>query len=321
MDKRTFEQAFNAVFHDQSAFTDFCDFIIEKEIETFEIGGRKVFRTSTNERLKAYLRFIDRVILRHLFKDEDVVHSFIKGKSALTAVQSHANSKYFFLTDIKDFFPSINSSDVKRVLERDVERIPIIDLGNYIDHVVKITTVGGSIPVGFSTSPRLSNAYLYDFDQALKLFCQERNLIYTRYVDDIIISGNSYDQLSSLKHIVQDLLVRHGSPNLKLKESKTHITKLGNKVKILGLVVLPNGHITIDGKYKKRIELLLHFYSTDKDKYEDYLNKEFGGSEHSLFGLLHYARSVDPHYLEKIQRKYGFFSLKTLMEDKWNDQR
>ena len=63
--------------------------------------------------------------------------------------------------------------------------------------------------------------------------------------------------LLKLVCLQQELLVRHGSVKLKLKESKTHITKLGNKVKILGLVVLPNGHITIDGKYKEKINALV----------------------------------------------------------------
>lgn len=319
MSKRTFQQAFNAVFHKDYEFSDFCELDISNEIEEFEIGGRKIIRTS--EKLKKMLRFLDKVIFRNLAKDEDVVHSFVKGKSTLSAVMPHVNSRYFFLTDIRNFYPSIKSEDVRRILERDKDLLPASDFEDYIELVVNMTTVGGAIPVGFPTSPQLSNAFLLEFDRAVKDYCASCSILYSRYADDIIISGEKFEQLENLKEKIQFLLDKHASSELILKDSKTRITQIGNKVKILGLVVLPNGRITVDSKYKDKIETLIYFYLNDKDKYQDYLETEFSGSEHSLFGLLHYAKSVDPKYLEKLQRKYGVYSLKTLMEDKWSEQR
>jgi len=40
------------------------------------------------------------------------------------------------------------------------------------------------------------------------------------------------------------------------------------------------------------------------------------GKEQSLFGLLHYARSIDMNYIDKLQKKYGVYALRTLMEEK-----
>jgi RNA-directed DNA polymerase len=319
MTKRTFEQAFNVIFHDKIAFEDFCSLDIEKAVTTFEYDGRQIIKPS--DKFKKYLRFIDRVILRYLDKDEEVVHSFIKGKNTLSTVKAHTGNKYFFLTDIRSFYSNIKPDDIRKALERDKGLIPISDIENYIDLILKMTTYGGSIPVGFPTSPQLSNAFLFEFDKAVKSFCTDYSLIYTRYADDIIISGNSFDELSELRDKIQTFLNDFASPNLLLKKSKTHITHLGNKVKILGLSILPDGKITIDAKYKKKIELLLHFYTNNKDKYNNFLEEEFRGDEKSIFGLLHYAKSVDPAYLEKLQRKYGVYALRTLMEEKRDDQR
>ena len=319
MSKRTLEQAFNAVFHDKAAFVDFCAIDVSKEVETFSVSDRTVYKTS--DKFKKYLRFVDRVILRFLAKDEDVVHSFTKGKNTLTTVQAHSGNNYFFLTDIKNFYPNIKADDVLRLMKRDSHLVPILDIEAYIDRLTSMMTFGGSIPIGFPTSPQLSNAFLFEFDCAVKSHCKDNGLIYTRYADDIVISGKSFDELAELKTNVQILLEKYASPNLLLKEEKTHITHLGNKVKILGLLVLPNGQITLDAKYKKKLELLLHFYTTDEDKYKSFLEEEFKGSEKSLFGLLHYAKTVDPSYLEKLQRKYGVYALRTFMEEKWNDQR
>ncbi|KKM26213.1 hypothetical protein LCGC14_1587030 [marine sediment metagenome] len=319
LETKTLEKAFNAVFHNNYKFTDFVSFNVDEEIKVFEVDGRKVFKTS--DKYKAYLRFIDRVIFRHLAKNEKVSHAFVKGKSPLTAVQAHTASKYFFLTDIKEFYSNITCVDVLEVLSRDKQLIPISDFDEYIELIAKLTTIDGSLPVGLATSPKMSNAFLYEFDGVLDSYCTKNALSYTRYADDIIISGEQFSQLSSCKKTVQHYLNDYASDRMLINENKTLITQVGNKVKILGLIILPNGKITIDGKYKKKLELLLHFYTTDKNKFEDYLAQELKGKERSLFGLLHYAKSIDPNYLEKLQKKYGAYSLRYLMEDKWNDPR
>ncbi|WP_417499746.1 reverse transcriptase domain-containing protein [Methylophaga sp.] len=317
MSKRTLKEAFNAVFHDQNAYDDFRSSSLNAEIEQFQINQRTVIRQS--KKLKTYLRFINKVLFRHLAKNTAVVHSFIKDKNTLTAVSAHAENKYFFLTDIASFYQNIKKDDVKNILLRDQELIPISDIAEHLDFLSEITTYDDSLPVGYPTSPELSNAFLYDFDCAIKAFCDSESLVYTRYADDIIISGQRFEELSSLKQIVQEALHQHASDLMYLNEQKTLITSLGNKVKILGLVILPNGQITIDKKYKTKLETLLYFYSNDKTKYADYLKHTMDGKERSLFGLLHYANSVDPKYIKKLQRKYGVLTLRSLMEEKLDD--
>jgi RNA-directed DNA polymerase len=54
-------------------------------------------------------------------------------------------------------------------------------------------------------------------------------------------------------------------------------------------------------------------------RFQDYLEEHFAGKEQSLFGLLHYAKSVEPRYINKLQRKYGAYAITDLLENKWND--
>lgn len=319
INKRTLEQAFNAIFHGQESFADFCSVNINDEVETFTISGRRIFKTS--EKLKKYLRFIDRVILRHLSKDQDVVHSFTKDKNTFTAVNAHVCNDFFFLSDIKSFFSHISTKDVFLILKRDTENFPISDIEQYIEMLSLMMTYEDQLPVGFSTSPQLSNSFLYDFDCAVKNYCSKKSLLYTRYADDLIVSSNSFEKLENLKAIIQELLKNHASEKLLLNDKKTHITHLGNRVKILGLMILPNRMVTVDAKYKNKLELLLHFYLTNVEKYKSYLEDEFNGSEKSAFGMLHYVQSIDPKYLEKLQRKYGIYAIRSLMEVKTNDHR
>ena len=317
MDTRTLEQAFNAKFHDSIAYDEFCSLDIESEITNLEIESRNVFKTT--KKLKEYLRFIDKVILKHLQKHGQAAHSYVKEKSALTAVKAHTGNKYFFTTDIENFFPNITKKDVENLLNRDAEYIPISDFNNFIPQIVKLTTYKGSIPIGFTTSPKLSNAFLLEFDSAFYKYCSEQSLTYTRYSDDIIVSCNSRKLLDELEVKIQELLCKHASPALLLKKEKTRKIHIGKRVKILGIVIMPNGSITIDSKYKKILESLLYFYINDKDKFNHLLKRDLKGKEHSLFGLLHYAKSIDPKYISKLQRKYGAYALSVLMENKWSD--
>ena len=243
MSNRTLEQAFNAVFHNKESFTEFCSLELSEHIDEFRYKERKVYRTSN--KLKRYLRFMDRIVLRHLAKNTDVVHSYIKDKSVLTAVTEHADNSAFFLTDIKSFFSNISEPDVKRILIRDKHLIPISDFDTYIPYISTIMAWGGSIPVGFPTSPKLSNGFLFEFDDALYNYCKSHALTYTRYSDDIIISTTDKELLFKLKYIIQKMLHQHASNNLFLNEGKTRITHIGNKVKILGLVITQNGRVTV----------------------------------------------------------------------------
>lgn len=319
MGGRTLEQAFNALFHNRERFADFCSLDLSQHIDEVTIKGRTVYRTS--ERLRNYLRFIDKVALRHLATNALVAHAYIKEKSVLTAVSAHAGNSDFFLSDIKSFFSRITEEDVRRILLRDTACIPLKDFDAHIPYFATIMTWGGSIPVGFPTSPRLSNAFLLEFDTALSDFCTSRELTCTRYSDDIIISGKNKRMLVDLRDRVQEMLHSYASNDLFLNSEKTCITHVGNKVKVLGLVITHDGRVTVDSKYKKILESLLHFYVADRVRYDDLLKRTFEGKQHSLFGMLHYVRATDPAYLEKLQRKYGLLVLRTLMEDKWHGNR
>ncbi len=311
---RTLEQAFNARFHNSQTYAEFCSLKVADEIEELDTGSKNILKTS--DKLKEYLRFIDKVMLDSLQKNEQVAHAYVKEKSTLTAVQAHIGNKYFFTTDIENFFPSIMAEDVERILKRDTDYIPILDFKSFIPKITELTTYRGSITVGFATSPKLSNSFLLDFDTALNNYCKKYTLIYTRYSDDIIISCKSRNLLNNIADHVQELLHEFASPKILLSKKKTRQTHIGKRVKILGIVILPNGRITIDSKYKKTIESLLHYYINDEEKFQKTLTKKTTSKEQSLFGLLHYANSIDPLYIEKLQRKYGAYTLGTLMDNK-----
>jgi hypothetical protein len=74
--------------------------------------------------------------------------------------------------------------------------------------VTRLTTVGHQLPQGAPTSPALLNAVLVDFDGTLAWMAHRRGLSYTRYVDDLYLSGGA--RTESLARVVEDVVRRHG---------------------------------------------------------------------------------------------------------------
>jgi len=56
------------------------------------------------------------------------------------------------------------------------------------------------------TSPHLCNSILYNLDYRISEFSKQLNLVYTRYADDILISGAqcSLDSFEKIVHFVRD---------------------------------------------------------------------------------------------------------------------
>lgn len=71
------------------------------------------------------------------------------------------------------------------------------------------------------------------------------------------------------------------------------------------MTILPNGMLTIDAKLKVEIEVLLHFYIKDKQKFLDKIQTDSASALIKLSGYLNYINTVDQNYLNKLRKKYG----------------
>lgn len=278
---------------------------MEHEYEYFTIHSKKIFKPSI--KLGKYLRFLNSFVFEYAKVNDDVVHSYRRGKNTYTAIVKHADSNYFFKTDIQDFFYCITIEDIKTILDSNLEYTPISDIGDYKNSILNLVSVNNTLPVGLPTSPSITNTFLYAFDNALQTYCQEKGIVYTRYSDDIILSSEKKGDLDGISDIVSDHLKEYASSKLELNPSKTKYTHKGNKVKLLGIVILPSGKITVDIKDKRQLEILLHFYSNDKEKYFDFLKKHFGSKSSTVSGKLNYISTIDKSYLNKLRKKYGNF--------------
>src|SRR2546423_9100808 len=88
-------------------------------------------------------------------------------------------------TDIGNFFGSIRSEAVVRHLESH-------EFHDYEANLIaRLCTKDDRLPQGAPTSPVISNSILYKMDKQMTAFCNRRSLKYSRYADDITVSGGA----------------------------------------------------------------------------------------------------------------------------------
>lgn len=305
--KQPIEVLFNATYHGKWRFADFAGASVEENISSkaFTQAGKTRNLLVPSEKLKSFHEFLRLFFLDFLPLNKDVVFSYRKGLSAYDAVARHAASKAFFVCDIADFFPNIRRPRVKSTLLTAKDLCPIQDLENWLDRIVNLVCVNDSLPVGFSTSPAISNAVLMAFDNALQTYCTSKGMVLTRYSDDIIVSSQDSAALKGIQKHVATLLQDTVEGEFSLHPGKSRFLHSGAKIKLLGMVLLPNGTVSVDASVKSEIEVLIHFYLRDRDKFVDRMEGDPRKAEARLSGLLNYVNTIDQAYLDKLRKKFG----------------
>ncbi|WP_144167474.1 reverse transcriptase family protein [Shewanella algae] len=314
---RTFEEVFNSTFHNRVSFDDFVNGSINTEYSIVKFKNKSIYSPSLN--LKKIQRFLNKSILEYALTNERVVFSYRKGASVRDAVEVHSKSKYFFQTDIKNFFGQIKKDVVENIIGTQLGCVPIIDIEEYHDVLLRYLIVDGHVPIGFSTSPIISNLSLFYFDNDLEEYCLKNDFKYTRYADDIIISSTDYEiDLHKTKSLIKSFLLRNNFVGELINDKKTRIQVRNGVIKLLGFNILLDGTVTIPSKDKKEVEIMLNFYLNDKSKFDDYVSKlktrsgrlnegkslrENGIS--SLSGRIIGINAMDKKYIGKLKSKYG----------------
>lgn len=238
--------------------------------------------------LKKRQKWILRYILNN-YQLPDCVHGFTSHKSIVTNALCHIGKNEIGCMDIKDFFPTVNSSMIMDIfLSMDYPK-------NVASLLTDICTFEEKLPQGAPTSPMLANIALSTFDTAVLKYVNDNGLTYTRYADDITISGDH--NIENHLDIIKNILLEHGfSPN----EKKTRVTK-GNYRKIVtGLVV--SDKVKVPKRYKKKFRqeiyycqkfgILQHLKNTKQTSAVNF--REY------MYGKAYFIKMVEPEVGEEL---------------------
>lgn len=299
----TLREAFTSTFHNKFSFEEFLNLDTNSEVTLRKLHDRVIYAPS--RKLASFQRFIVGTILEYAEINTRVAFSYRKGTKASDALSKHRHNKYFYKTDITNFFHGFTKKDIADSLLKNLSKIPISDIHNHFTEIVSLCSHDDRLPIGFVTSPSLSNIILFDFDTIMESYCDSLEVEYSRYSDDIIFSSNeriSTIQASKyLTKVLNDQFNGQLSTNLK----KTKLLHKGQRIKLLGAVILPNGLITIDKTIKKEIEVFLFLYLNNRSAISDYFKKSLDEAVSEIEGKINYANNIDESYVEKLRSKYG----------------
>ncbi|EEX4895660.1 RNA-directed DNA polymerase [Salmonella enterica subsp. enterica serovar Brandenburg] len=244
-------------------------------------GGIRHIESPLRE-LKAIQRWVLRTILEKL-SPSVYAKGFVRGKSILDNAKPHEGNQYVLNLDLQDFFTNVKASHVYTLFKN-------IGYNNNIAFILtSFCTKGGYLPQGAPTSPALSNLVCLRLDHRISTYCKKRALTYTRYADDLCISGNKILILQKASYLIKDIICNEGFIINSKKEKF-----LGPKVRreVTGLTVTPK--ITISKKnyciYRKRIYDLVR--NNIPNKYE------------IIEGILSFVKSIDKDKEKKLSIFY-----------------
>ncbi len=219
------------------------------------------------------------------------------GSSIKRNAEKHVGHNYLLRVDFQDFFPSLKGQDVWAALLANRERLA--DGGVTDADMIFIRLIvcrGDSLTIGAPTSPLLSNAIMFGFDESWSRRAAALEVAYSRYADDLYFSTNRPNILQGVLQELRESLQGGGPPILKINEEKTVFSSRKRRRLAAGLVLTPDRRISI-GRHKKRVLKSLVW----KFKRRELTPNEVA----SLRGWISYLRSIEPAFLVSLQRKYA----------------
>jgi hypothetical protein len=176
----------------------------------------------------------------------DYVQGFVASRSAVTNAALHLAARSVLHLDITAFFDTIT-------LERVEAAFVVLGCRNDIANLLaRVCTLDGRLPQGTSTSPVLANLVCAAMDVELQVLAQSRRCRYSRYADDITVSGTTLPQTEAVSRVIE----RQG---FHVNARKVRIQHKGHSQFVTGLSVSREDGVRAPRVMKRRLRLELHY--------------------------------------------------------------
>ena len=132
-------------------------------------------------------------------------HGGVQGRHIKTNAIQHNKSVFVFTTDVSNFYPTISTKRVARLFLKDFCCHP--DVARVC---TKLCTYRHHLALGLITSPILADCVMKRTDLRIANMCTRHSMVYTRFIDDIIISGSFPIKSGSFPNLVTEILGSYG---------------------------------------------------------------------------------------------------------------
>ena len=257
-------------------------------------GGTRVLHAPCEE-LKSLQKDILKQLNNRKVLPHNAVHSFLSYRNTKTALQVHQqkHSRWFLKIDIKDYFTSITYDAMLEELLKNL-RVRYTGLTNWLPYCF----YNGVLPQGAPTSPILSNLYLLEFDHRLtqELKKLDKDFVYTRYADDLLISNRKSFRFDDVVSLVSTMLAEY---NCNIKPNKTRYGSFNGANWNLGIMYNNQFDLTVGHRAKHLIKNRVHNLFTKQWRTQD-----FRTERNYLQGLLAYYMFIEPQYFKPLVEQW-----------------
>ena len=252
-------------------------------------GGWREIKSPSKE-LKAVQAWILRNILDRLSTSLHAT-AYVRGRGLLDNVSPHTSNRYFLSVDIRNFFPSVSSHRVRRLFEM----LGYSKLA--ASKLTRLCSYFSGLPQGAVTSPALSNLICLGLDRRLAGLVSRRNIVFTRYADDITFSTNNRNTLPRLLPLVYRILRTEG---FEPHQEKTRILGPRTRCLITGLVKSSSDPtFGIGRKKKSAMRAIIHNFLARGRVHPKYSN------EASIQGWIQFLKNVDVAGYDQMARYFA----------------
>jgi RNA-directed DNA polymerase len=232
--------------------------IESKFVTELKIGKNFMYHIN-NDKLKNIQKRIAKYFLKEIDLNNCAV-AYRNNYSYFHLLEPHKSNYNFLRLDIKSFFYSISIDDIKKCFQNYFEDSYIND-DSLIDVFINLITYKVPkdsnfikyrdkyvLPIGFITSPLISNIIFRKLDIQIQKFCSKNNIIYTRYADDMLFSAEKNSNYINSESFLKEIKIILFQMEFKLNLSKTI-----KKQHTLSL----NGYTIQHSKYSTIIDTIL----------------------------------------------------------------
>jgi RNA-directed DNA polymerase len=236
--------------------------------------------------------------------------AYRKGISIKQNAIAHKNNPYLLKLDLENFFNSISDKLFWKVwasilpLPSDQDKQTLENLLFWCPS----KTTGGALvlSIGAPSSPLVSNFFMYQFDCIFSKLCVEKEIVYTRYADDMTFSTKHKDSLFVLPEFVKEKLTDLFGSAIRINRKKTRFSSRAHNRHVTGITISNDGNLSLGRERKRYIKHLVHQVQLNKLDPED---------RQHLRGLIAFAKHIEPVFFQSLKQKYSAELITQIVEE------
>ena len=262
-------------------------------------GGQRILEEPSVQLKRWQMNATDRFLKIHECRSSQAF-AYVKHRNAVDALKRHTcnKSRWYLKIDLHNFF---GSTDSQLVIDQMLKIHPFYNIKTDYKQKLKICIQKcfmnneDRLPQGAPSSPLISNLIMIPFDYEFNKWCRNNKLVYTRYADDMIISGRNKFDYNEVITEIEKKLKDAGLPYT-LNRKKTRFGSYKGRNFNLGLMCNGEYKITIGHRKKKELKAMLTRIATI-----DISNEE----KRRIGGIINYYLSIEKEYVTYLINKYN----------------